>query len=345
MLWDIFCKVIDNHGDLGVCWRLSVALAARGETVRLWVDDPSALAWMAPQGAPGVEVLRWAEGVVPPSPGEVLVEAFGCEPPDTFVAERARRAGLLLPRSWVNLEYLTAESFAERSHGLPSPVMSGPGRGLMKHFFYPGFTPRTGGLLRERGLLERRAAFDEDAWLRSRGIERGPDEILVSLFCYEPPALAALMDQLARSATPVRLLATPGRATAAVEALGHRALPPLARLPFLPQTEYDHLLWSCDFNFVRGEDSLVRALWAGKPFAWQIYPQEDDAHHLKLSAFLEVTQAPPEAAAFHAGWNGLQAGLTDFHAMRAAAAPWAQRTRSALAGQGDLASQLMAFVG
>ncbi|HEY0886111.1 MAG TPA: elongation factor P maturation arginine rhamnosyltransferase EarP, partial [Ramlibacter sp.] len=22
MLWDIFCKVIDNHGDIGVCWRL-----------------------------------------------------------------------------------------------------------------------------------------------------------------------------------------------------------------------------------------------------------------------------------------------------------------------------------
>ena len=31
MLWDLFCRVIDNHGDLGVCWRLARDLAARGE--------------------------------------------------------------------------------------------------------------------------------------------------------------------------------------------------------------------------------------------------------------------------------------------------------------------------
>ena len=86
MLWDIFCKVIDNHGDIGVGWRLSAELAARGERVRLWVDDPSALAWMAPQGQPGVEVIRWdaqvgGAGSAKESavvPGDVVVEAFGC---------------------------------------------------------------------------------------------------------------------------------------------------------------------------------------------------------------------------------------------------------------------------
>ena len=54
--WDIFCQVIDNFGDIGVCWRLAADLAARGHQVRLWVDDASALHWMAPQGAAGVEV-------------------------------------------------------------------------------------------------------------------------------------------------------------------------------------------------------------------------------------------------------------------------------------------------
>ena len=33
LLWDIFCQVIDNHGDVGVCWRLARELAARGHTV------------------------------------------------------------------------------------------------------------------------------------------------------------------------------------------------------------------------------------------------------------------------------------------------------------------------
>ena len=46
--WDIFCKVIDNYGDMGVCWRLAADLASRAHRVRLWVDDLAALSWMAP---------------------------------------------------------------------------------------------------------------------------------------------------------------------------------------------------------------------------------------------------------------------------------------------------------
>jgi len=59
MQWDLFCRVIDNFGDIGVCWRLAADLAGRGEAVRLWTDDAGALAWMAPQGAPGVQVCAW----------------------------------------------------------------------------------------------------------------------------------------------------------------------------------------------------------------------------------------------------------------------------------------------
>ncbi|MEY2800946.1 MAG: elongation factor maturation arginine rhamnosyltransferase EarP, partial [Pseudomonadota bacterium] len=76
MRWDIFCKVIDNHGDLGVCWRLSAELAARGDAVRLWVDDASALAWMAPGGRQGVQVLPWdPQSQAPaPEPGDAVIE-------------------------------------------------------------------------------------------------------------------------------------------------------------------------------------------------------------------------------------------------------------------------------
>ena len=98
MLWDIFCKVIDNHGDIGVCWRLSSQLALRGEKVRLWVDDASALRWMAPGGQAGVEVLRWTAGTAAPEPGEVVVEAFGCTLDDAFVtaiAEATRTLSLI----------------------------------------------------------------------------------------------------------------------------------------------------------------------------------------------------------------------------------------------------------
>ena len=95
--WDLFCRVIDNHGDLGVCWRLACDLAGRGAEVRLWIDDASALNWMAPQGAPGVEVLPWRDPQDDEVPGDVVVEAFGCDPPAAFVARMAARAASSAP--------------------------------------------------------------------------------------------------------------------------------------------------------------------------------------------------------------------------------------------------------
>lgn len=329
MRWDIFCKVIDNHGDLGVCWRLAAELAARGQAVRLWVDDPGALAWMAPQGHPGVELVHWTEqalaGHPALEPGDVIVEAFGCDPHEAFVqalADKTRREGR--QPAWINLEYLSAEAYVERCHDLPSPVLSGPARGLTKRFFYPGFTPRTGGLIREQDLDTRRALFDRAAFLASLGIEAA-GETLVSLFCYEPEALPQLLAHLGTGGAPgvaashstphapVRLLVTAGRARRAVEAAiaahGEMPRPAITFLPLLTQTDYDRLLWSCDLNLVRGEDSLVRALWAGQPFAWHIYPQDDGAHRAKLQAFLDWLDAPASLRDFHLAWNGFSPQL------------------------------------
>lgn len=317
-LWDIFCQVIDNFGDMGVCWRLSQDLAARGERVRLWVDDASALQWMAPNGYPGVEVHVWRPPLLTDNlaAGDVLVEAFGCTIDPEFIAwyahhQRARGSKGI----WINLEYLTAETYAERSHGLRSPVMQGPGAGLNKYFFYPGFTASTGGLIRELNLSARQAHFNRNHWLRQQGIAVS-GERLISLFCYEPAALETLLNHLADDATPSKIIVTAGRSRAALTACiqKKKARNPLWNkrnvltffdLPQITQHEYDHLLWCCDLNFVRGEDSLVRAIWAGKPFVWHIYPQHDNAHADKLTAFLHLIQAPPSLRRFHDVWNGL----------------------------------------
>ena len=371
MLWDIFCKVIDNYGDIGVCWRLSADLAARGERVRLWVDDASALQWMAPQGCNGVEVRAWTQPLATDglftgglSPGDVLVEAFGCEVAPEYIATYAystRARGI--KHRWINLEYLSAEAFVVRSHGLPSPVMRGPGAGLTKHFFYPGFTQGTGGLLREADLLQRQAGFERDPWLKQFGITVNParSERLVSLFCYEPPALNALLQQLANDATPTRLLVTPGRAAQAILILlehKNRLEPSwnihssllFSYLPPLTQRQFDELLWACDLNFVRGEDSLVRALWAGKPFVWQIYPQHDGAHHAKLDAFLDWMNAPPSLRRFSRQWNGIALAPEGSNQHIPFGAPdmaqWgaaAQQARARLLAQTDLVTQLLAF--
>ena len=270
-------------------------------------------------GQTGVHVLRWddaprlAEERPAFAPGEVVIEAFGCDPPDAFIARMHRSP----PPSWINLEYLSAEDYVERSHGLASPMWSGAGKGLTKQFFYPGFTPATGGLLREPDLLARQAAFDRGAWRQAHSSAHGlaPEARWISLFCYEPAGLPALLAQCQQAQSPTHLLVTPGRAHAAVQAVLPEVTLPctlqqltITPLSPVPQPAFDELLWACDLNFVRGEDSLVRALWAGQPFIWHIYPQHDDAHHAKLEAFLDWLQAPNTLRQFHAVWNGLSDG-------------------------------------
>ncbi|HEY4068697.1 MAG TPA: elongation factor P maturation arginine rhamnosyltransferase EarP [Burkholderiaceae bacterium] len=345
MLWDLFCRVIDNHGDLGVCWRLAADLAARGERVRLWVDDAAALAWMAPHGAPGVALGAWPPGGVDAMPGEVVIEAFGCALPPAFVA---RMAAVERAPVWINLEYLSAEAYVERNHRLLSPQPNG----LRKWFFYPGFTLRTGGLIREAGLMRRHGDFVAADWLARHALAPRAGEQVVSLFCYEQPALPALLDRLAQQ--PTLLLATPGHAARQVRALLGPELRrgPLraAMLPALTQAGYDELLWACDLNFVRGEDSFVRAQWAGRPFVWQIYPQHDDAHLEKLAAFLDRLLAGADAGltddvrAVFTAWNQATPPAALALPTRADWASQAVACRAALLAQDDLCTQLRRFV-
>ena len=349
MRWTVFCRVIDNLGDAGVCWRLAADLASRGETVQLVIDDASPLHRIAPRGAPGVEVLAWHDEIDFEG-AEVVIEAFGCNPPERYVEQMGRT---IPPPRWINLEYLSAEAHAQRSHGLPSPQWQGPGRGLTKWFYYPGFTAATGGLPREPGLLRARAAFDRDAWLRTLQVVRGTHERVSVLFSYAHPGIDAWLTALAHE--PTLLLVPQGPAQAAVQtALGSslrrgalRALP----MPWLTQGDFDRLLWSSDLSVVRGEDSLVRALWAGAPFVWQLYPQHDGAHLRKLQAFVSRWRAdspappPPDVEAWMLWWNAGSTGaaipaLPPLPAWRDAVHGW----REHLAAQRDLATRLLGFV-
>ena len=373
-MWDIFCEVIDNYGDIGVCWRLAVNLAQRGQRVRLWASDTAPLQWLAPHGHAGVEVLPWhtplAEVDLPSEPADVLIEAFGCTL-DPVVQARWAQQQATHPGVWLNLEYLSAEPYVQRCHLLPSPVLSGPAAGCGKFFFYPGFVGQTGGLLREPDLLQRQQRFDRAAWLAQWQVPAQAQAI--SLFCYEPPVLRQLLQQLQQAAQThashdhatgmagqLHVFITQGRSRqAALAALPAEVAHALAvqgqaqwgrlvlhALPWLEHAVFDELLWACDFNLVRGEDSLVRALWAGKPFVWQIYPQDDAAHHAKLLAFLDWMQAPSAWRTWHMAWNGLTPAPLPLLTTQDLAV-WQDCVRSArqrLLQQPDLACQLLNFV-
>jgi uncharacterized repeat protein (TIGR03837 family) len=384
--WDVFCRVVDNYGDVGVAWRLARQLSREhGKRVRLWLDDLTVLAKMRPgldpgaerQQLEGVEVARLAGPLADIEVPDVVVETFGCDPPEAYVHAMAAKPAK--PR-WVNLEYLSAEDWVEGSHALPSP---NPRLPLVKHYFFPGFTARTGGLLREGSLVRRRDEFQRDAgaqaafWTSLVGRSPPAAALKVSLFAYAGAPIEGLLRSCRQYPGPVWLIPAQGVATSALRGLvnpphatirrndhsgGNRREIEVFPIPFLEQDRYDQLLWACDVNFVRGEDSFVRAQWAARPFVWNIYPTDDGAHWVKLAAYLARYTAGLDrahAAAVTGLWEAWNRGGEDessgmvppsladgwaaftgrLETLRAHARRWSQ----ALEARRDLAAELVDF--
>ncbi len=367
---DLFCKVVDNFGDIGICWRLARQLQREhGIAVTLWVDDMVTFQRMYPQvnlaaerqTVDGVAVRHWASQDGTFSAAEVadiVIEFFGCDIPPGYIAAMAQRPERPV---WLNLEGLSAEEWVEGCHSLPSKHPRLP---LTKYFFFPGFTEKTGGLLVETGLEAERTAYISDpakvsAFLSSLGItEAEAAAMKVSLFCYPYAPVAELFAAWIGSGQPVTCLVPEGVASEAVaNFLGQPAVPGAVHaegaltvrvLPFVPQQDYDKLLWSCDLNFVRGEDSWVRAQWAGKSFIWHIYAQDENLHHKKLRAFLQRYSAGSAFDEFSLCWNGAASGdwpslwkalVAAMPEISAKSAEWQQK----ILANGDLATNLTKF--
>lgn len=377
--WDIFCRVVDNFGDAGVTWRLAKLLVQQhGLSVRLWIDDLAALKTLVPEldlacqcqsledGRLCVHVWRHdlrAEDFEPLP--DVVIEAFGCDLPGVYLQmmqtrlQHAKQAAeAVKPTFWINLEYLSAESWVVGCHGLASLQSNG----LTRHFFFPGLVEGTGGLMLESDYEARRQAFGssevQQAWCRQWHLPWADEKTLkVSLFAYENTALPSLIAQWQQLNRPVLAYLPEGKLLAEFNHQAGLDLQAgefwqqgnviLAVMPFLPQSAYDELLWLCDVNFVRGEESFVRAQWAGKPFIWHIYPTEDEAHWEKLEAFLAVYQAPDALKALMIQWNSGQLQFNvweNFMRERAAIGLHAEQWQHHLKNLGELSTNLVRFV-
>lgn len=333
---DIFCRVVDNFGDIGVTWRLARQLSHEYDVrARLFVDDLASFQRIAADASSSaVQVFSWPQVDAGAEPADVVIEAFACTLPASYVESMAARRTKPV---WINLEYLSAETWVGESHLLPSPHPTLP---LTKFFFFPGFDKRSGGLTRERSLLAAR-----DAFLATHR----QTELSVFLFAYANTATGALIDEIDASAMRI---AIPEGTPAVADAKDHANV---TILPFVPQTAFDQLLWRHDVLFVRGEDSFVRAQWAGKPFVWHIYPQADDAHWTKLNAFLDRYCAgldPVAARSLRSLWQAWNAenaaeigpAWITFVKHRQTLAEHAEKWSKRLAKTPDLAAQLVTFV-
>ena len=374
-IWRIFCSVVDNFGDIGICWRLSRQLVVEhGIRVQLLVDDLHSFQRICPQISPqltrqtvaGVEVWHW-----PSEPGSqlnwqqlapatVVIEALACTIPTGYLAQMAQQQPAPL---WLNLEYLSAEQWVEGCHALSSPQGQ---LALNKYFFFPGFTNKTGGLLFEQDLQQQLVAFLADkaaqqAFWQQLGIRADDFQLKISMFGYSHSQFSSLLQQWQQLPAKVLCVIPHGELATGLSKQYSRLLSGetvqldnlcLKVMPFLAQPDYDLLLAACDLNFVRGEDSIIRAHWAGRPFIWQIYRQQENAHLVKLQAFLDrYCHNMPAALAsavqqFYLAWNTEQE-LSDcwqlLYPLLPQIAEYNRLWRQQLLANGDLASNLVHF--
>ena len=334
--WHLFCRVIDNYGDAGVTWRLATQLAHQGLSVIIWIDQPQVLVKLSGNILLTTEqnplktlisIRQWvdepnhqkppANSPLPQLPYpvdqlQIFVALFSCELPEECLQHLRS-----YPRSaiWINLEYLSAESWVEEYHGVSGVA---PQWGVPYYYFFPGYTPNTGGLLRQHpqdSPLYPPPPSAQQEWLAKWGYRETirEEEQWISLFYYpniSKTNLAYLFDAWATGILPIRCLVPVGECADTAFSIMQNNIKGMARndehthpvpagttlqqgqlllhtLPWIPQHEYDLLLQVCDWNMVRGEDSWVTAQWSKHPLIWQAYPQTDNTHHIKLQAFAQ----------------------------------------------------------
>ena len=334
---DVFCRVVDNFGDIGVTWRLVRQLQRdHNWSIRLWVDDLKSFQRLEArvnlqalqQIIEHIEIIYWGDPAPDLIPYPLVLCSFSCDLPATYIAQLHLR-----PALWLNLEYLSAETWVEGCHGLPSLR----GDGLSSYFFFPGFNAKTGGLLRERDLCTQRNQWQKNfagqrrmleglkvsaealaVWQplptasphagdskfeQQHGAQNEPARLL-TLFCYPQAPVAQLLEALCADSRSSVVLIPEGIAPElATGRLGPLQQVYIERIPFVSQPEYDQLLWMADLNFVRGEDSIIRAVWSGKPLVWQIYPQTEGTHLVKLDAWLKISNLPADIQDLLRLWN------------------------------------------
>ena len=327
--WDIFCRIVDNYGDIGVCWRLAKQLAnEHHQQVRLFIDKPEIAQKIIPQLnlklcqqlLSGIYICTWldADNDLFDNTADVVIEAFACALPAQYIAtmqlQLAKNA--FQQTTWVNLEYLSAETWVDDFHAKSSLQ---PSTGLTKTYFFPGFTQATGGLSREKSLMTQRDNFVLAEQVMPISSNQKPVALNVSLFCYPNAPIQSALQAFSNSPVPIHLYVPESPLLADILqylSLENSALNQanifkkdhltIYALPFLSQDEYDELLWRCDINFVRGEDSWLRAIWAAKPLIWQPYFQDEAIHLVKLDAFLKHYCAEFHSSAEVAACNAIK---------------------------------------
>ncbi|MCL2689410.1 MAG: elongation factor P maturation arginine rhamnosyltransferase EarP [Chitinispirillia bacterium] len=321
---DIFCNCIDNFGDAGVVYRFAKEFNVKHPQcrIRVFIDSKETLQTIVKEIDPN-QLIQEHESITYISTlalreelnndlgvADIMVEAFACHIPEPLLELAYDKSKLI-----INLEYLSAENWVDDYHLKESLL----GRGSVRKFFFmPGFRKTTGGLILNSRLKSMLADnnFDRFKVLNAllspfcnfhNVVDLQEDELIGTVFTYKRGFDSLLVD-LAALNHETTLLIFGEKSKESISASLNRLLGDqycesgkkqypqeyryknikLIYMPFIDQHSYDTLLCCTDFNIVRGEDSLARAVLSGKPFIWNAYIQDEKYQQVKVKALLET---------------------------------------------------------
>lgn len=306
----VLCKVVDNFGDIGVVFRLCRALSElkKNLEIRLVVSNLDSFAKISKgidstktfQEFRGWKVFDWNDNALckkefSKNPPEFILECFQCGRPE-WLEELLFSPQFNLNVQIVNVEYLTAESWADDFHLLKSGTRSAK---IKKINFMPGFTKKTGGLILDKNFMcclsEKKFALNLVKQNLDKKIlsEDFSDSFKILIFSYPKnfDFLASAIKEFSFLKKIIVFVASGAGADSAKISLKKFKVD-FVCLPFIQQEVWDAFLSLMDFSFVRGEDSFSRCCLLGNPFIWNIYPQEEEFHIVKLNAFLQKIKIP-----------------------------------------------------
>lgn len=306
----VLCKVVDNFGDIGVVFRLCRALSElkKNLEIRLVVSNLDSFAKISKgidstktfQEFRGWKVFDWNDNALckkefSKNPPEFILECFQCGRPE-WLEELLFSPQFNLNVQIVNVEYLTAESWADDFHLLKSGTRSAK---IKKINFMPGFTKKTGGLILDKNFMcclsEKKFALNLVKQNLDKKIlsEDFSDSFKILIFSYPKnfDFLASAIKEFSFLKKIIVFVASGAGADSAKISLKKFKVN-FVCLPFMQQEVWDAFLSLMDFSFVRGEDSFSRCCLFGNPFIWNIYPQEEEFHIVKLNAFLQKIKIP-----------------------------------------------------
>ncbi|MDA1339134.1 MAG: elongation factor P maturation arginine rhamnosyltransferase EarP [Proteobacteria bacterium] len=279
-VWHIFSRAIDNFGDVAISLRLSYQLSTQDHcAVILYTEFNKTLQRFFPNlditsnvfVSELIEVRNIDYVFDDIGIPTYIINVFNIGIPQNYLKKITQQT------KYIIYEYLSAEQWVNNFHLKPSINAN---KKLDQIFFFPGFTENTGGLLIEE-VLPRKTGNNLNFFI-DKNTFKG---LNFSMYAYPNTNLDGFLTIIDDLSLNAKIYIS--EVMLQYQNISLDRGKQVIVYPFIAFDGYDQLLSVCDINFVRGEDSLVRAIISGKPFIWQPYIQESETHLVKLDAFVE----------------------------------------------------------